>query len=128
MLRELKTVLLASSASVAVTLGTLSALGYPQGNKELLDDISALKKTSGEFQREIQSLGVDVEAMKKDLGDVGQRLSFAEKASGKMQGEIKLTRLLQLSLEENMRTSKVLETRYSEILKRIDRLDKKVGF
>jgi hypothetical protein len=43
------------------------------------DDIAALKKASEEFDRELRSLGVDVEAMKKDLGDLQERVSRLEK-------------------------------------------------
>ncbi|HWD38213.1 MAG TPA: S-layer homology domain-containing protein, partial [Fimbriimonas sp.] len=43
------------------------------------DDIAALKKATEEFDRELRSLGVDVEAMKKDLGDLQERVSRLEK-------------------------------------------------
>lgn len=43
------------------------------------DDIAALKKATSEFDRELRSLGVDVEAMKKDLGDLQERVSRLEK-------------------------------------------------
>lgn len=43
------------------------------------DDIAALKRAAETFDRELKSLGVDVEAMKKDLGDLAQRVSALEK-------------------------------------------------
>ena len=43
------------------------------------DDIAALKKATEEFDRELKSLGVDVEAMKHDLGDLAERVTRLEK-------------------------------------------------
>ena len=43
------------------------------------DDIGALKKAADTFQKELQSLGVDVEAMKKDLADLNDRVTVLEK-------------------------------------------------
>jgi hypothetical protein len=43
------------------------------------DDIAALKKATEEFDKELRSLGVDVEAMKKDLGNLEDRVSSLEK-------------------------------------------------
>ncbi len=43
------------------------------------DDIAALKRAAETFDRELKSLGVDVEAMKKDLGDLAGRVSALEK-------------------------------------------------
>jgi len=43
------------------------------------DDIAALKKATEEFDRELRSLGVDVEQMKKDLGDLEDRVTRLEK-------------------------------------------------
>ncbi len=43
------------------------------------EDISNLKKLTDTFQKELQSLGVDVEALKKDLGDLKDRVSALEK-------------------------------------------------
>ena len=43
------------------------------------DDIAALKRAAVTFDRELKSLGVDVEAMKKDLGDLASRVSALEK-------------------------------------------------
>jgi len=43
------------------------------------DDIAALKKAADQFDRELRSLGVDVEAMKKDLGDLADRVTRLEK-------------------------------------------------
>jgi hypothetical protein len=43
------------------------------------DDIAALKRATEEFDKELRSLGVDVEAMKKDLGDLQDRVTRLEK-------------------------------------------------
>jgi hypothetical protein len=43
------------------------------------DDIAALKRATETFDRELRSLGVDVEAMKKDLGDLETRVGILEK-------------------------------------------------
>lgn len=42
------------------------------------DDIAALKRAAETFDRELKSLGVDVEAMKKDLGDLASRVKRLE--------------------------------------------------
>lgn len=44
------------------------------------DDIAALKRASATFESEFKSLGVDVEKMKKDLADLGDRVTALEKA------------------------------------------------
>jgi hypothetical protein len=49
------------------------------GLNSLRDDVANLKKMADTFQRELQSLGVDVEAMKRDLGDLADRVSKLEK-------------------------------------------------
>lgn len=43
------------------------------------DDIANLKRLADTFQKELQSLGVDVEAMKRDLGDLARRVTALEK-------------------------------------------------
>jgi hypothetical protein len=43
------------------------------------DDIAALKKATDTFDKELRSLGVDVEAMKKDIGDIADRVTRLEK-------------------------------------------------
>src|SRR5579862_267583 len=43
------------------------------------DDIAALKRATEQFDRELRSLGVDVEAMKRDLGDLADRVTRLEK-------------------------------------------------
>lgn len=43
------------------------------------DDIAALKRATEQFDKELRSLGVDVEAMKKDLGDLADRVTRLEK-------------------------------------------------
>lgn len=49
------------------------------GMKAWGDDIANLKKLAATFEKEIASLGVDVEAMKKDLGDLKDRVEALEK-------------------------------------------------
>jgi len=49
------------------------------GMKSWGDDIANLKRMADTFQRELQSLGVDVEAMKRDLGDLADRVTALEK-------------------------------------------------
>ena len=49
------------------------------GMKAWGDDIAALKKLASTFEKEIASLGVDVEAMKKDIGDLKDRVTALEK-------------------------------------------------
>jgi len=49
------------------------------GMKAWGDDIANLKKLAGTFEKEIASLGVDVEAMKKDIGDLKDRVTALEK-------------------------------------------------
>ena len=44
------------------------------------DDIAALKKASATFEAEFKSMGVDIEKMKKDLADLGDRVTALEKA------------------------------------------------
>ncbi len=44
------------------------------------DDVAALKKMAGTFEKELASLGVDVEAMKKDLANLEDRVTKLEKA------------------------------------------------
>ncbi|MBS1717687.1 MAG: S-layer homology domain-containing protein [Armatimonadetes bacterium] len=43
------------------------------------DDISALKKMTSSFEKELSGMGVDVEAMKKGLKDIDSRVSALEK-------------------------------------------------
>jgi len=49
------------------------------GMKSYGEDIANLKKLADTFQKELQSLGVDVEALKKDLGDLADRVTKLEK-------------------------------------------------
>ena len=49
------------------------------GMKAWGDDIASLKKMAGEFSKELQSMGVDVEGLKKGLGDLGDRVTALEK-------------------------------------------------
>lgn len=49
------------------------------GMKSWKDDIDNLKKLAEKFEKELASLGVDVEAMKKDLSDLEARVTALEK-------------------------------------------------
>jgi len=49
------------------------------GMKAWGDDIEALKKLTSTFEKELASMGVDVEAMKKDIGDLQDRVEKLEK-------------------------------------------------
>ena len=44
----------------------------------LRDDVANMKRMADTFQRELASLGVDVEAMKRDLGDLADRVAKLE--------------------------------------------------
>lgn len=44
------------------------------------DDIAALKRAVSTFESEFKSMGVDIEKMKKDLADLGDRVTALEKA------------------------------------------------
>lgn len=43
------------------------------------DDIAALKRMADMFEKDLAKMGVDVEAMKKDLGDLAERVGRLEK-------------------------------------------------
>ena len=43
------------------------------------DDIENLKKLADQFEKELSSMGVDVQAMKKDIQDINDRLTAVEK-------------------------------------------------
>ena len=43
------------------------------------DEIATLRRLTDSFQKELQSLGVDVEALKRDLADLANRVSTLEK-------------------------------------------------
>lgn len=49
------------------------------GMQSWKDDIEALKKLAEKFEKELASLGVDVEALKKDLSDLEARVTALEK-------------------------------------------------
>ncbi|MBI1756723.1 MAG: S-layer homology domain-containing protein [Fimbriimonas ginsengisoli] len=49
------------------------------GMKAWGDDIAALKKMSSTFEKELTGLGVDVDQMKKTLGNLGDRVTVLEK-------------------------------------------------
>ena len=69
----------ATTADIQNLRDALTALQADvNGMKSYGDDIANLKKLSDTFQKELTSLGVDVEAMKKDLGDISARLHALE--------------------------------------------------
>lgn len=49
-----------------------------EGAKGWAADFDAIKKLAGEFEKEMKALGVDVEAMKKDIGDLKERVAKLE--------------------------------------------------
>lgn len=71
---------LASASDVQNLRDALTALqNEVDGMKSYGEDIAQLKKLAETFQKELQSLGVDVEALKKDLGDLADRVTRLEK-------------------------------------------------
>ena len=70
----------ATTADVQNLRDALTALQNDvNGMKSYGEDIAQLKKLASTFEKELQSLGVDVEALKKDLGDLADRVSKLEK-------------------------------------------------
>jgi len=69
-----------NSADIKSLRGALTALQSDvNGMKGWGDDIASLKRMMDTFQNELKGLGVDVEAIKKDLGDINDRLTKLEK-------------------------------------------------
>jgi len=69
----------ATTADVQNLRDALTALQNDvNGMKSYGDDIAQLKKLASTFEKELQSLGVDVEALKKDLGDLADRVKKLE--------------------------------------------------
>jgi len=86
----------ASTSDVQNLRDALTALqNEVAGMKSYGDDIANLKKLADTFQKELQSLGVDVEALKKDLGDISDRVKKLEarKPSVNIGGDINLLML-----------------------------------
>lgn len=70
----------ATKAEVQALRDALNALkAQVDGMKASQADIDALKRMASTFERELASLGVDVEAMKKGLADLANRVSALEK-------------------------------------------------
>jgi len=70
----------ATTADVQNLRDALAALQNDvNGMKSYGEDIAALKKLADTFQKELAMLGVDVEALKKDLGDLADRVTRLEK-------------------------------------------------
>lgn len=70
----------ASTSDLQNLRDALSALqNQVNGMKSYGDDIANLKKLADTFQKELQALGVDVEAMKRDLADLADRVTRLEK-------------------------------------------------
>ncbi|MDR3689373.1 MAG: hypothetical protein P4L46_08345, partial [Fimbriimonas sp.] len=65
------------------------------GMKSYGEDIANLKKLADKFEKELTALGVDVEALKKDLGDISDRVKKLEarKPSVNIGGDINLLML-----------------------------------
>ncbi len=53
------------------------------------DDITQMKKMSSTYEKELSTMGVDVESMKKDLSDINSRLKKLEGGAGA--GNVKIT-------------------------------------
>jgi len=95
---------LATTADLQNLRDALTALQNDvNGMKSYGDDIASLKKMADTFQKELQSLGVDVEAMKKDLGDLSKRVSVLEhtKPSVSISGDVNLLMLAGNSRDGN---------------------------
>lgn len=83
----------ASTTDIQNLRDALAALQIEvNGMKNYGEDIANLKKMCEAFQRELQSLGVDVEAMKKDLIDINARLTKVEhqKPAVNISGDVNL--------------------------------------
>jgi len=86
----------ATTADVQNLRDALTALqGTVDGMKSYGDDIAQLKKLASTFEKELQSLGVDVEALKKDLGDLADRVKKLEnkKPAVAISGDVNLLML-----------------------------------
>lgn len=71
---------LATKAEVQALRDALNALkAQVDGMRGHADDIAALKRMASTFERELASMGVDVEAMKKGLADLANRVSALER-------------------------------------------------
>jgi hypothetical protein len=69
----------ASKADVQSLRDALTALQNEVATlRGLRDDVSNLRRMADTFQKELQQLGVDVEAMKRDLGDLADRVTKLE--------------------------------------------------
>jgi hypothetical protein len=70
----------ATKAELQAVRDSLNALqATVNGMKAWGDDIANLKRMASTFERELASLGVDVEAMKKGLNDLANRVAALEK-------------------------------------------------
>jgi len=70
----------ASAADLQNLRDALTALQNDvNGMKGWGDDIANLKRLASTFEKELSALGVDMEAMKKDLGDLAARVTALEK-------------------------------------------------
>jgi len=70
----------ATTADVQNLRDALTALQNDvNGMKSYGEDIAQLKKLAGTFEKELTQLGVDVEALKAGLGELGDRVSKLEK-------------------------------------------------
>ncbi len=83
----------ATTADVQNLRDAMTALqNEVNGMKSYGDDIAQLKKLAATFEKELQSLGVDVEALKKDLGDLADRVKKleAKKPTVNISGDVNL--------------------------------------
>jgi hypothetical protein len=85
-----------NSAELAALKQGLAALKRDiAGVKSLGSDLAALKRLANEFEKELASLGVDVDAMRKDIADLDARLRAVEgaKPAVNVSGELNLLSL-----------------------------------
>jgi len=94
----------ASQSDVQNLRDALTALQNDvNGMKSYGDDIAQLKKMAATFEKELTTLGVDVEAMKKDLGDLADRVTKLEKKKPavSISGDVNLLMLAGNSRSDN---------------------------
>jgi len=94
----------ATTADVQNLRDALTALQNDvNGMKSYGEDIAQLKKLASTFEKELQSLGVDVEALKKDLGDLSDRVKKLEnkKPTISITGDVNLLMLAGNSRSNN---------------------------
>lgn len=69
----------AGTADIAALKATLESVRKDlEGVKGWASDFEAIKKLAAEFEKEMKTLGVDVDAMKKDVGELKDRVAKLE--------------------------------------------------